>query len=174
MKRSISKYTGTYRSVFNALVAPASTQPFTVMGGTNKKIIRLRSIKISGATLTAIAYLSLAIGKYSALPTGGTSTEGTKVPIDLISPASILTLLKGYTAVNTGGTLVGDIASKRFLAQATTPAAAGRPEEHVFRFDDDNAPILRSATEGLGLRFTTAPATAVTVNVEFEWEEETV
>lgn len=166
------KYTGTYKGSLVALVAVAGTAPFFILSGFANKKIKIKRFKVSGASLTAVAYLSLVASKYSTAPTGGTPVVATAVPLSSVYPAATVTLKQGYTAAPTAGTLVGEIANRRFLGQATTAAAAGIPEEHVFEFSDEDAPELLSAAENVGLRFSAAPASAVTVNVEVEWTEE--
>lgn len=170
-----SRFTGTYRGALNALVAAAGTAPFFILSSAANKKIKLKRIRISGLTLTAVAYLSLVVSKYSTAPTGGTPAVMTKVPMDSAYDASAATLAQGYTAAPTAGTLVGDIASERVIGQATVAAAAGIPQIIDINFPaDSEEPVIKTAAENFGLRFSAAPATAVTLNIDIEWEEESI
>ncbi len=173
MKKT-GRHQGTYRGTFQGLVAVAGVAPFAILGGAatadNRKVI-LKKVTVSGLTLTAVEYLSLIATKYSSAASSGTSTDATAVPLDSLNAVAKATL-KGYTGAPTAGTAVGTLASKRVLGQATTAAAAGIPQELVFEFDEDDAPVLNSVAEQIGFRFSSAPASAVTLNIEFEWVEE--
>lgn len=166
-----SRYIGTYRGTLPALAAAAGTAPFFVLSGAADKQIILRGIRISGATLTAVAYLNLVLTKYSTAPTGGTASALTAVPIRSDEPASSAAIKQGYTAAPTAGTAVGDICGIRLLGQATTAAAAGVPAVSMIEFGLDDAPVLLNAAENVGVRFSTAPATAVTLTLDVEWDE---
>jgi hypothetical protein len=165
-------FISSYRGALSSLVAPASTAPFFVISGATDKVIALKRIRISGATLTAVAYLNLALAKYSTAPTGGTASTITAVSYKSNQTASSASLIQGYTAAPTAGTLVGDIATERILGQATTATSSSYLYDYEFVFDDDSLPFsLTSAAETFGLRFTTAPASAVTLSIHIEWEE---
>jgi hypothetical protein len=149
----------------------AGTAPFFAISGGPNNFVKIKRVRVSGITLTAVGYLSLVLSKYSTAPTGGTPSVATKVPLLSNYPASDAAICQGYTAAPTAGTLVGEIGAKRVLGQATTAAAAGIPQELEFTFDDSNAPVLLSAAEVLALRFSAAPASAPTLSIEVEWEE---
>lgn len=165
-----SNYIGTYRASLSALVAAAGTAPFFILSGAANKKLRIKKISISGFTLTAVGYLNVAATKYSTAPTGGTPSAATKVPTSSRFPASSATLCQGYTAAPTAGSSVGEIAAVRVLGQATTAAAAGKVDSVILDGEFENVDLL-SAAENIGLRFTGAPATAVTVSITVEWEE---
>jgi len=168
----------TYRaSTTNNVVAAASASIFFVIAGSSTKTITVQRITITCPTLTAVAYHSLIVEKFSTAPTGGTATTLTKVPLDSSSAASTANLCQVYTAAPTEGTLVGTIGCQRFLSQATTAAAAGTPPAPIvwdFRngFGEASGVILRGTAENIGVAFGAAPASAVTVGVEVEWIEE--
>lgn len=170
------KYNGpreTYR-VSGNVVAAAGLFPFLKLMGAAGKVIRIQKITFSGITLTAVAYLRIVINKLSADNSGGTSSSPTKVPLDSNSPASGATVAQ-YTAAPTAGTLIGQVAEKTVLGQATTPAAGGFPADQVFDFSDKsgNTPIvLRGVAEGITACFGAAPATAVTLSYEIEYTED--
>lgn len=79
-------------------------------------------------------------------------------------------------AVPTDGTLVGTIASRRNLYQATTAAAAGVFDgAMIFNFGDMNdtqGMVLRGTSQECALLFPVAPATTPTIAIEVEWTEE--
>ena len=166
----------TYRAATAAvLVAAAGTAPFFLMYGSGTKTIRVQRIRISGLTLTAVAYLNINLAKYSTAASGGTPTALTQVPLDSSIGAATLSLCSGYTAAPTAGTKVGDVSAIRIMGQATTAAAAGIPDyiDFDFRTITGNEEIyLRGTTQGVGLYFNSAPATAVSMLLEVEWTEE--
>lgn len=164
----------TYRGAVGSLVVAADTKSFFAISGSATKAVHVKKIRISGPTLTAVAYNSYVVNKYSSILTGGTASDVTKVPIDSAYAASTVGLLKAYTAVPTDGTLVGAVASARVLMQATTAAAAGIPDVVVFDFTDrygDGGIVLHGTAQYLGVNFPSAPASAVTLAIEVEWSE---
>jgi hypothetical protein len=168
----------TYRAATtNNVVAAAGASIFFVLAGSSTKTITVQRVIVTCPTLTAVAYTSVILEKFSSAPTGGTATTLTKVPLDSSSAASTANLCQVYTAAPTEGTLVGAIGCQRSLFQATTAAAAGTPPDPItwdFRngFGEASGVVLRGTAENIGLAFGAAPATAVTVGVEVEWIEE--
>lgn len=167
----------TYRasSLDPFIAAVTADQPFFLIEGSASKTITIKRIAVSGLTLTAVAYLTVNVVKYSSAASGGTSTSAPMVPVDSNMPAATAAFVKYYTAAPTGGTIVGTLATSRTLAQSTTAAAAGLPRDFVFDFGDmpeTKGIVLRGVSQGLGLVWATAPATAVTLVVDIEWTEE--
>ncbi len=166
---AINTYKASAEAVF---AAPAGTTPFFNIQGSATKTVRVRAITISGPTLTAVAYLHVLLTKHSAAATGGTPVALTAVPIDANGAAATASAVQVFTAAPTAGTEIGALDAVRILGQATTAAAAGRPPERVELRFDANPIILRGAAQGLCLRFSAAPGSAVTLSVAVEWEEE--
>ncbi len=165
--------TNRYRASTVAVVAmPAGTTPFFNMQGSATQTVRVRSIVLSGLTLTAVAYLNVLLTKHSTAASGGTPTDLVAIPIDSGHGATTLGALRVFTAAPTAGTEVGVLDSVRVLGQATTAAAAGLLGPRIVLDFKENPIILRGIAEGLCLRFSAAPATAVTMSVAVEWEEE--
>lgn len=168
----------TYRSASIIPYTPAVTinRSIFVIGGSASKTITVRRIVVTGLTLTAVGYVTINVVKYSTATTGGTSTSLPQVPLDSNNAAGTAAQVRTYTAVPTDGTLVGTIASRRVLAQATTPAAAGVIDNPMmFDFSDENETqgvVLRGTSQELALVFPVAPASVVTMTVEVEWTEE--
>lgn len=166
----------TYRAATASVVAAASTQPFFIIEGSATKTIIVQRIIVSGATLTAVAYLGYEARKYSTAITGGTAVTLTQVPVDSTSAAGTANRCSVYTAAPTAGTLVGVVSAKRTLGQATTAAASGIPDVIEFDFrtlgSENTGIYLRGTSQGLGLAFQAAPATAVTLSIIVEWTEE--
>lgn len=164
-----------YRAASAApFAAAAGTAPFFVIEGSATKVVRIKRISIEGPTLTLVQYLDLIVKKNSTAASGGTATALTKVPIDSGFAAGTANTVNTYTAAPTAGTAVGVIDAGRMLGQATTPAAAGLPQQNTL-FDlvaPNTSIVLRGVAEGLSLHFANAPASAVTLSVEVEWEEE--
>ena len=166
----------TYQGATNAsVVAAAGTGLFFVITGSATKTVIVQRITASCPTLTAVAYNTIALQKYSTAPTGGTATVLTQVPSDSNSAAGTVSLCQVYTAAPTAGTLVGAIGGARLLLQATTAAAGGLPANAVWDLRaqaESSAVTLRGIAENVGLSFGSAPASAVTLAVEVEWTEE--
>lgn len=166
----------TYRSASVPFAAAASTSPFFIMEGSATTVVRLQRIRVSGLTLTAVAYLSVVLQKYSTASSGGTATALTQVPLDSNEAAGTLGKCSVYTAAPTAGSLVGALACIRVLGQATTAAAAGIPDiELTFDFRtiaEADCPTLRGTSQGLALNFGATPGSAVTMSLEVEWSEE--
>lgn len=167
----------TYRAATTAnVVAAAGAAMFAVIGGSATKTIIVQRITLSGPTLTAVAYNSYVIEKWSTAPSGGTATALTAVPHDSNSAASTAAIVQVYTVAPTEGTLVGTVGCKRVLMQATTAAAAGIPDVVEFDFrgmaGETTGVVLRGTAQNLSVAFGAAPASAVTLGVEIEWTEE--
>lgn len=168
----------TYRAAVTAsFAAAASTAPFFVIEGSGTKTITVQRVVVTGPSLTAVAYADITARKYSTACSGGTSTSLLQTPLDSNLAASTANACKSFTAEPTAGTLVGTIAARRVLMQATTPVAGGPlPDSIEFDFrslgSDNHGVILRGISQGLGIGFAVAPGTAVTLCVEVEWTEE--
>lgn len=164
-----------YRVAAGSLVAAASAAPFLAVVGSGTKTIRVQRIRISGPTLTAVAYNAFEACKYSTDHTGGTSTTPAITPSDS-TDAAATAVVRQYTAAPTAGTLTGIIGSTRTLLQATTAAAAGvfdRPVEFDFRNQGSaDEGVIRGAAQNISIGFQAAPATAVTLAWEVEFTEE--
>ena len=167
----------TYRAATPTTVVTAvSAAMFFVIAGSGTKTIRVRRIRISGETLTAVIAQSVVVEKWSTAPTAGTAVTLTQVPLDSTDPAATASLCQVYTAAPTEGTLVGTVATHRHLQKPTTAADAGpayTDVEFVFGNQSETRPVvLRGTAQALSLAFAAAPATAVTLSVEVEWTEE--
>ena len=165
----------TYRAAISALLAGASTSPFLTIEGSATKTVILQRVVLSGAALTAVQYLNYEAKKYSTAASGGTSTTLTNVSNDSTALASSI-LIKAYTASPTAGTLVGLIASKRTLAQASLATAAGLLDSVEFDFrsngSENTGIYLRGIAQGVSIGFQAAPASGVTLSGFIEWTEE--
>ncbi len=167
----------TYRaSVLVPFVAAVTANvPWFLIEGSASKTVIIKRIAVSGATLTAVAYLTVNVAKYSTYASGGTAISAPMVPMDSTFPAATAAFVKYYTVSPTAGALVGSIATSRTLFQSTTAVGTSIPRDFVFDFGDmpeTKGIVLRGTTQGLGLIWPVAPATAVTLSVDIEWTEE--
>lgn len=168
----------TYRAASIIPYVPAVTVNRTIftIGGSATTTVTVKRIVVTGSTLTAVAYIAINAVRYSTATTGGTSTNLPQVVMDTNNAAGTAAQVRTYTAVPTDGTLVGTIASRRVLMQATTAAAAGvLHEPMIFDFGDMNdtqGMVLRGVAQECALLFPVAPATTPTIAVEVEWTEE--
>ena len=166
----------TYRaSTIIPLVAAVTVNvPFFNIIGSASKVVRVKRIRVSGMTLTAVGYFAINAEKLSSASTGGTSTTPPAVPMDS-ADAAATAVVRAYTAAPTKGSLVGTIASWRALWQATTAAAAGQTWDHQFNFGDmpeTKGVTLRGVVQELALTFPVVLASAGTLAVDIEWTEE--
>jgi hypothetical protein len=166
--------TPTYRAATTANVVIAqNNEIFFLISGSATRDVIVEKITFSGGTLTAVAYNSLVVEKFSTAASGGTATALTKTPLNSLSAASTVNTCQVYTAAPTEGTLVGTIACRRVLLQSTTAAAGGTPEAYEFDFTDvdGGGVVLHGVAQGLGLAFSTDPASDVTAGIEVQWKE---
>ncbi len=167
----------TYRASTIIPFVPAVTVNRTIftIGGSASKKVTIKRIRVSGMSLTAVAYLTINVVKYNTATSVGTFTNLVAVPVDSAQGAATVAQVKVFTAVPTDGNLVGHLASWRSLWQATVAAAAGVTAEHVFSFGDmpeTKGIVLRGTNEECALLFPVAPATTPTLTVDVEWTEE--
>ncbi len=164
----------TYRAA-GTVVAPAALTPFLVISSALRRVVRVTKIIISGPTLTTAAFQRLSVVKYSTLATGGTPVNVTKVPIDSLSVPS-LAVIKHYTAAPTAGTPVGTLSERTVLAQSSTVVASAALDQGEFNFTggeiNTEFPTLRGAAEQIGVLFSVAPASAVTLSYTIEYTED--
>jgi hypothetical protein len=166
----------TYRaSTIIPLVAAVTVNvPIFNIIGSATQTITIKKITVSGMTLTAVGYFTIAVQKLSTASTGGTSTTLAAVPLDSTFAAATA-VVKAYTAAPTRGTLIGTIVSWRALWQATVAAAAGVTDYFTFLFGEmreTKGVTLRTAAEELCLVFPVVLASAGTLSIDIEWTEE--
>jgi hypothetical protein len=164
----------TYRAATVATVTIATNnEAFFLIEGSASKDVVVEKITFSGGTLTAVAYNSLVVEKFSTAFSGGTATTLTKTPLDSKYAAATANTCQVYTAVPTEGALVGTIACKRVLLESNTAAAGATPAIVEFDFSDldGGGVVLHGVAQGLGLAFSTDPGSAVTAAVEVQWKE---
>ena len=166
----------TYRASTIIPVAAAVTVNVPIFNiiGSATTTVRVRRIRVSGMTLTAVGYFTINVEKLSTASTGGTSTTPPCVPLDSADSAATA-VVRIYTAAPTKGNLVGTLASWRTLWQATTAAAAGTTDWHVFDFGDMNetgAIVLRGVAQEIALTFPVVLASAGALAIDIEWTEE--
>lgn len=166
----------TYRAstVIPLVAAVTANVPFFNIIGSGTTLVKVKRIRVSGMSLTAVGYFAINLEKLSTASTGGTSTALPAVVLDS-ADAGATAVVRAYTAAPTKGALVGTIASWRALWQATVAAAAGQTWDHTFSFGDQpetKAIALRGISQELALTFPVALTSAGTVSVDIEWTEE--
>jgi hypothetical protein len=175
---SYSGEKATYRASTIIPFVPAVTinRAIFTIGGSSSKKVTVKRIRVSGISLTAVAYLTINVVKYSTATTIGTFTNLVAVPLDSAQAAATVAQIKVFTAVPNDGVLVGHLASWRSLWQATVAAAAGQTWDHIFSFGDmpeTKGIVLRGTNEECVLLFPVVPASTPTLSVDVEWTEET-
>lgn len=169
----------TYRASTIIPLAAAVTVdvPFFNIIGSATQTVTVRKITVSGMTLTAVGYYTIAVQKLSSASSGGTSTSPVTVPLDSNS-AVATAVVKAYTVAPTRGSLTngGTVASWRTLWQPTTAAAAGTTDTFTFSFGDiteSRGLVLRGAAQEVCLVFPVVLASAGALSIDIEWTEET-
>ena len=155
------------------IAVTANRTIFNITGSATTKVT-VKRIRVSGLTLTAVAYLAINAVKYSTSTSGGTSTVLVAVPLDS-AKAVATAVVRAYTAVPTDGALVGTLASWRSLWQATAAAAAGIPDVHVFNFGDmpeTGGVVLNGVAQEVALLLPVVAGSAATMAIDVEWTEE--
>jgi hypothetical protein len=174
---------GNYRGVKNTYVGsvpdsitvPNGTTPFFAIYGSASKTVIVKRIWIAGPILTAVSNLDIGCFKCSTAISGGTSANLTQVPLDSRAQPATLNLLKTYSVAPTSGTEIGPIDFRFILGEPTTPVTGGTTQDAVFVFSDlpeTHGVYLRGVAEGVTVRFTTAPGSAVILGVSCLWVEE--
>ncbi len=166
----------TYRaSTIIPLVAAVTVNvPFFNIIGSSTKVVTVKRIAISGATLTAVGYFTVNVVRLSSASSGGTSTTLVNVQMDTNDPAATA-VVKAYTAAPTSGALVGTIATNRCLWQSTTAVGTSIPRDYLFEFGDmpeTKGIRLRGTSQEMALLFPVVLASAGTLSVDIEWTEE--
>lgn len=166
----------TYRAatIIPLVAAVTVNVPFFNIIGSASKLVTIKRIAVSGATLTAVGYFAVNIEKLSTASIGGTSTTLPSVPLDTNNPTGTA-VVKAYTAAPTKGSLVGTIATNRCLWQATVAVGTSIPRDYVFDFGDmpeTHGIRLRGVAQELALTFPVVLASAGTLSVDIEWTEE--
>src|ERR1051326_3428473 len=125
----------TYRASTTTLATTgtASKSFFAIIGSATKRVTVTR-IRVSCPTIASVGYFAIKIVKNS---TATASPDNTLTNVPLNSGfAAATAAVYTWTSDQTVGTAVGIIDAWRMLAQATTAAAAGFPDSHVFTYGD--------------------------------------
>ena len=130
----------------------------------------------SGGSLTASAYISIVVAKYSTRVSGGAATGLVAVRLDSATASATATNLSVYTGAPTAGNLLGPIAVNRSLFLVTATAAAANMQDAIFDFrpngSENSGVFLRGTTEGVCANYGSAPTTTATIGLDVEWTEE--
>lgn len=166
----------TYRaSTIIPLVAAVTVNvPIFNIIGSATKTVKIRHIRVSGMTLTAVGYFTINCEKLSTASTGGTSTTLVATQLDS-ADAAATAVVKAYTVAPTKGALVGTIASWRNLWQATVAVGTSLTDWHLFSFGaipETRSVVLRGVAQELALTFPVVLASAGTLAIDIEWTEE--
>jgi hypothetical protein len=165
----------TYAAATTAKTATAAgTGPFFGICGSATKTVRVQQLTIGGSVATAAIYGDVTLRKTSTATSAGTPTALTKVPHDSLAAASSATLVNFYTALATGGTLVGTVGAQSAVFPITGTVAANMAQ---LLFDwinrqESEAPVLRGTAQCLEAGFGTTPTNAPTLAVHVIWTEE--
>ena len=175
VQRTVAAREQTHRAstIIPLVVAITANVPFLNIIGSASRTVIIKKITISGATQTAVGYFPINVEKLSTASTLGTSTILVATTHDTNNTA-VTAVVKAYTVGGTKGALVGTLASRRILWQATV-ATASVPDNYTFSFADtigSGGIVLRGVAQELALTFPVALATAGTLSIDIEWTEE--
>jgi len=163
----------TYSASSNVTFTSIHTAMFCLIAGSATRKVTVQRIKVSGLHTTTAQFVTLAVERWSSLPTTF-GTAMTKVRHDTLSPVSTVVNTVFYAAAPVEGTLVGTLATERTWCP---PAAAGTTRSPSILFDFRNVGeatgiVLRGLAQCLSVAFVAAPTTAITMTVDIEWIEE--
>ena len=159
----------TYRAFIYDQTFTANPTDLIILGGSSTKIIRLKSIIVSG-TATAASNIGLYLFKRTAAATGGTPTAITKTSSSVsdTATASLNHYGSGAPTVGTGTMMDG---GRLNLA----PAANGSIDRLILQYtwQNDKAPLCEAATEfvALGMNGAAMPAGGK-LDISITWTEE--
>lgn len=172
----------TYRASTVAVLVAAVTvdRQWWSMGGSSSKRISLQKITLFCPTLTASEVVRVKLIRYvhtANTAASGSNTALAAVPMESGNGASTL----GFHRVNTssdtalGAGTASIVARKRQLILVPALTVSDSRTDIVFGFqdmDEAQAPKLDGLLEEFHLQWATAPASAVTMDIEVEWLEE--
>ena len=160
----------TYRAFAYDLAPTGAVNDLVVLGGSATRLIRLKSVILSGTATTA-TNVGVYVFKRTAVYTGGTPTAITRTSADTTDPASTASLVHYATAGATAG--AGTMLDGCRLNLA--PAANGSIDRPMLQYtwQNDKAPNLRGVTEflAIGLNGVSMPAGG-RLDVSLTWTEE--
>ena len=161
----------TYSASAVVTVAASATDIVTIYGSASKTV-RITRIEVYGTQTTA-GNGSVLLIKRSAVDTGGTSTNPTKVPHDSSDAAATATVAQ-YTVNPTGlGAAIGTVRTG-VLAVPAAATATESPEPLVWEFGtrNDKPMILRGVAQGVGVNLNGVTFLGGSFAVNVEWTEE--
>jgi hypothetical protein len=160
----------TYRAFAYDLAPTGAVNDLVVLSGSATRLIRLKSVILSGAATTA-TNIGVYVFKRTGGYTGGTPTAITPTAADTTDPTSTASLFHYATAGATAG--AGTMLDGCRLNLA--PAANGSIDRPMLQYtwQNDKAPNLRGTTQYLavGLNGVTMPAGG-RLDVSLTWTEE--
>lgn len=160
----------TYRAFAGDLAPSGTVNDLVVLGGSATRLIRLKSVILSGAATNATNVI-VSIFRRTAAYTGGTPTAIARTSADTQDPASTASLVHYATAAATAG--AGTLLDGCRLNLA--PAANGSIDRPALQYtwQNDKAACLRGVNEffGIGLNGATMPAGG-RLDVSLTWTEE--
>lgn len=161
----------TYRAFVYGLAPVGAVTDLLILAGAAGKVIRLKSVTVSGAA-SAATNIGVYLFKRTTAATGGTPVAVTKTSADPTDPAASATLNSyagGAPTVGTGTMLDG---CRLNLA----PAANGSIDRFMFQYtwQNDKAAVLRAATDAIsvGLNGQTISGVSGLLDIGITWTEE--
>lgn len=161
----------TYRAFVYGLAPTGAVTDILILGGAAGKVVRLKSITVSGAA-TAATNIGVYVFKRTTAATGGTPVAVTKTASDLTDPAASATLNSyagGAPTVGSGTMLDG---CRLNLA----PAANGSIDRFMFQYtwQNDKAAVLRAASDAIavGLNGQIISGVSGVLDIAITWTEE--
>mgnify|MGYP001577135423 CR=1 FL=1 len=166
------------------LVATSSISPFFIISGSATRTRIVRRVEISGYIATAaLGAIHVAARKFSVVPTGGTATTLTRVPLDSAFPAAATDgLVQVYTGSPDGGTSLGTLKLHRAMAKHSTIADGAPVSEATILFDFSprrkRAHVvppgiyLHGTDQALVLVLAVGITVTLSMSIVVEWDEE--
>ena len=148
----------TFHCAFGFVVAATPTTVVEIIGAANKRI-RIKEIWFDGTVASSLGF-DFTLNKRSVAATGGSSTNQDSIPNEtgVALPGLVV---KAYTANPTPGTLVGRLKRNVFSILTTASTTYRNPDSSCWVWDDNDAPLLTSASDILTIDMA-SPATSPT------------
>lgn len=169
---SLEGLKATYRSAKQALALHATPNVIATLVGSATKVVKVVSVKISGAAATASQDIPFLIKKHSVANSSGTATQPAAVPVDSTNPAATA-VFNVYTVDPTMGTSLGAIA-EGVVSCGLATVAGGSPDVTIPLVSNfGQAVTLRGVAESISIDLAGVTlANATTANIEIVWTEE--
>lgn len=151
----------------------AGTAPFFTICGSASRTIKIQNLVIGGTVATAAIYGDIQLRATSTATSAGTAVALIRVPYDSTSAPATATV-NFYTVLATGGTLIGNVASRTVYFPITGTVTVSPADIQFNNLDrsESQSVTLTGTAQCLEAGFGTTPTNAPTLTTQVVWTEE--